>query len=251
MKTLKTTFSTKFFATLVALTAGFLNTGAAQADHDYNILRAKADAVFHTMIDLDRTLNNSYYRSRVFGELVATSRQIKAKATWLRGMAYRGSSCQWTIEIDRLDALVHELESLLDVAHGRADRRLDPPIAACRVTVAEQVNSMVELIHCMQDALVTAPVIIRKPPVVVPHNGHYSGYPAYRDGGYSRGHDNGYYDPSYRSASRNNSRYGGSHYGGSHYGGGQFHGSRNGNVHVDGGGVTIGGRGGLSFHIKF
>lgn len=242
---MKTIMKPRLAGALVAIAAIFSLNGVARADHDYQVLRAKADAVYHSMLDLDRTFVSSYYRSRAFGDLMSTSAQIKSKATYLRGMAWRGSTCQWSSELDRLDVLVHDLENLVDNAHARADRRLDPPIAACRVTMARKLNALVELVHCMQEALVLAPPVPQPPVVVVPEP--YYGDSCYRnpyDSGYYRGNGNGYYN------SYGNSGYRSGGYGGYGHDGIRIDGPRNGGVKLDSHGVTIG-KGGLSFRINF
>ena len=84
----------------------------AQADHDYGILEAKADALFTVTQELDRTFVRSYVRSRLFGEIMATSGQIKAKSVHLRVMAKHGTPCDWAYEVKALDDLVCRLKSI-------------------------------------------------------------------------------------------------------------------------------------------
>ena len=244
---IQNTLSRKNTFALAALLSCFALTGTAQADHDYDILRAKADAVFHAMIDMDRPLIDSYVRSRVFGEMMATSGQIKGKAAYLRGMSYRKSPCRWTSELDKLDGLVHQMEALIESAHFRAARGLDPPISCRSAETIQRLAVITDMVHCMRDALTVAVVqtpVYRPAPVIYNHNqGHgtygYGGYGSYNDHGH--GHSS---TPVYRS-----SGYRGGHSNHGH-GGVNVNGNRGGNVHVDGGGVTIG-KGGLSFRIRF
>lgn len=153
----------KCMALLATCATCFVVTDSARANHDYNILRGKADAVFHSMVGLDRTLVDSYVQSCLFGDMMATSGRIKSRALYLRGMAWNGSSCQWATEIDRLDRLVHKLESQIKRAHDRAARGLDPPISYCSIEAGRRLAAVVELVHCMQNALgagaVVAPVV--------------------------------------------------------------------------------------------
>lgn len=219
---------------LAFVVSGLSLTGAAQAQHNYDILRAKADAVFHSMIALDQVYVRDYVRSREFGEMMAKSGQIKAKAAYLRGMSYFNSPCQWTQEIDRLDRMVHQLEDLVASAHFRADRGLDPAISFCAIEARQRLAAIVDLIHCMSDALnfgTRAPIYqpnyrVPSPPVVIhDHYGHgHRGH---------RGHDRGR-----RGGHRND------------FGGVQVSGRNGGSVQFDQGGITIG-RGGVGFRIKF
>ncbi len=220
---------------LAALLSCLAFTGTARADHDYAILRTKADAVFYAMIDLDRPLVNSYVRSRVFGEMMATSGQIKGKAAYLRSMSYRNSRCQWASELDQLDALVHQMEALIENAHFRASRGLDPAISCSSVEANRRLAVITDMVHCMRDALVVVvvptPVYPVYPPAPITCNPGYGGH----YGGYGGGHGGGYDDHGHSGHSD---------------GGVNIQGNRGGNVRVDGGGVTIG-KGGLSFKIKF
>ncbi len=153
----------KCVALLATCATCFVVTDSARANHNYNILRDKADAVFHSTVGLDRTLVDSYVRSGLFGEMMATSGRIKSKALYLRGMAWNGSRCQWATEIDRLDRLVHKLESQIKWAHDRAARGLDPPISYCSIEAGRRLAAILDLVHCMQNALnagvVIAPVV--------------------------------------------------------------------------------------------
>ncbi len=219
----------KTAAGLVAVAAGLAFTGTAQADHEYDILRAKANAVYFSMVEMDRTLIDYYVPSRNFGEIMATSARIKAKSLYLRGMARHGSGCQWATEIDRLDQLVHRLESQIENAHFRAERGLDPPISYCSIEVGRRLAAVRDLVHCMLDALV-APL---PPPAIISPvaRGHQLYHPpgiSFRTGyDYARG------------------PYPTTHAGG--YGRGRGHGSVFPN---EGGGITLGHRG-LGIRIGF
>ncbi len=228
MNTRKTIFAQGLFG-LAVLLGSMTSAGAARADHNYRVLRAKADAVFQSMIQLDRTLVDHYARSRVFGEMMATSGQIKAKAVYLRGMSYHNSPCEWSRELTGLHSLVHNLETLIEKAHLRANRGFDPPIAYCAVEASHRLESIIALVHCMEDALVTAPV------VVYPGHGH--------------GHLGGYGSPYGYSGETYGDHH---HYSG--YRGGRnginLNGNRGGNVRIDAGGLSIG-KGGVQFRIQF
>ncbi len=150
-------------AIALAIMLGAL-TATASANHDYNILEARADAMYHTMLDMDRTFVRSYVRSRVFGEIMATSGQIKGKAIHLRVMAKHGTPCDWSREIRQLDRLVCKLPALVEEARFRAAKGIDPPIGDCNLD--SQLIVLSELMQCMKDALYLEPVI--EQPVIEP-----------------------------------------------------------------------------------
>jgi hypothetical protein len=238
---IRNTFIARGLIAFAILLGSMTSASAARADHNYRVLRAKADAVFQSMVELDRTLVDHYVRSRVFGEMMVTSGQIKAKAAYLRGMCYRSSPCEWSRELTGLHALVHNLEALIESAHFRATRGLDPPISFCAIEAGRRLEAIIDLIHCMEDALVVTPVypVVPAPAPVICNPG-YGGYGGYGSpyGGYG-GHDG-------------HGHGGDRHYSG--YRGGaegiNISGNRGGNVRLDGGGVTIG-RGGMQFRINF
>lgn len=149
---------TKIVLIAASFLSGLVLTSTIQADHNYTVLRARADAVFHSMVDLDGDLVESFHRSRVFGEIMAASGQIKAKALYLRGMAWSGSHCRWSRELERLSGLMHRLQSLLDTAYYRAERGLDPPISYCCNRARRRVAGLLERVRCMQAALYSEPV---------------------------------------------------------------------------------------------
>ena len=189
-------------AVLLMVAGSFANAKTANADHNYNVLRAKADAVFHATVALDRTLVDSYVQSRVFGEIMACSARIKAKALYLRGMAWHGSPCRWAAEINELDRQVCKLEAKIQRAHYRAEQGLDPPISFCAIEAGRRLAAIRDLVRCMQDALVVAarppaPPVCYGPPAgqlapVYPRPGqfnqsfwNYGGYNSHR--GYGSG----------------------------------------------------------------
>jgi hypothetical protein len=247
--TIQNTRFPKSLFTLVALSCCFVFTGAARADHDYDILRAKADAVFHAMIDMDRTLVDSYVRSRVFGEMMATSGKIKGKAAYLRGMSYHNSPCRWSREIEELDGLVHQMEALIENAHFRADRGLDPPISFCAIEAGRRLAAIIGMVHCMESAL----EVIHEP--VYPVINYRPACPAGNPGPGTPGHYNhdGYDIEDYGYGRRNSTGERSAGYRGDRgFGNGAInrHGQKGGNVRLGGGGVTFG-AGGLAFRINF
>ncbi len=213
-----------------------MGTSTANADHDFNILEAKAEALRITTVELDRAFVHSYVRSRVFGEIMATSAQIKGKSAHLRVMAKYGHPCEWKREIERLDRLVCRLDRLVGEAHYRAENCLDPPIPPCDLNVRGKLNAMAAIVQCMKDALYVDQVVVVprrvQPIAVAPYPDRYRGYGDRDPSDYYRA--NRYYGDTGR---HGHGRYG------------QARDYRDG-VRLDHGGLTIG-NGNFAFRINF
>lgn len=108
---------------------------AANADHNqyntsvnYDLLCQSADGLQYTALDLKDCFSAEFRHTGYYGKLVSRTSRIKNIANRLHRRGLARSTCNWQAEIQTLDGLVCELDSLVDEAvyYNRGYRPICP-----------------------------------------------------------------------------------------------------------------------------
>ena len=127
---------------------------ARYQDNSRATVEAKAQYVYDVSGEAQRSLFKQFFRSRNYGELLGKIGQIRGKAIHIRTLA-RIDTCERQIlkEAQYLDKLIHEFESLVEIARVRSERGLDRPLRGCTLHMDAKTRGMLDAVHCMTDVL--------------------------------------------------------------------------------------------------